>query len=103
MNNPTFRGVLYNWGMNAKTIIVVLLVVALVVLAIIFWPTPSSAPGDGINGSDSTSEVNEPSASLGGQLYGAAKPSAAESVPETNPFKADVNPYTDAYQNPFAQ
>lgn len=103
MNNPTLRGVLYNWSMNAKTIIIVLLVVALVVLAVIFWPTPSSAPEKGLSGSGSTSEVNAPSSSLGGQLYGAAKPSAAESMPETNPFKADVNPYTDAYQNPFAQ
>ncbi len=51
MNNLVIRGVciLYNERMNAKTIIIVLLVVALIVLAIIFWPTPSSAPVDGLS------------------------------------------------------
>lgn len=88
--------------MNTKTIIVVLVVVALIVLAIILWPNFSSAPENELDGG-ATAAADSPSASLGGQVYGAVSPNTAQAVPETNPFKADVNPYKDAYKNPFTQ
>lgn len=84
--------------MNTKTIIVVLVVVALIVLAIILWPNFSSAPENELDGG-ATAAADSPSASLGGQVYGAVSPNTAQAVPETNPFKADVNPYKDAYKN----
>jgi hypothetical protein len=88
--------------MNKKTIIVVLLIAVAVILAIIFWPKSSSAP-QGELGGGAASGANYIGASLGGQVYGAVNPDVAGAVPETNPFKAEVNPYKDAYQNPFAQ
>lgn len=91
----------YNIGMNTKTIIVVLVVAALIVLAIVLWPKFSSAPENDLEGG--ATAANSPSASLGGQVYGAVSPDTAQAVPETNPFKAEANPYKDAYQNPFAQ
>ena len=88
--------------MNKKTIIVVLVVAVAIILAIIFWPKSSTAPVNELNGGG-TASAGSPGSSLGGQVYGAVNPDTAQAVPETNPFKTEVNPYKDAYQNPFAQ
>lgn len=47
-------------------------------------PTPQATQPGGL-GSEIYQEVEEP----------------AEKVPQTNPFDAQVNPYEDAYKNPF--
>lgn len=36
--------------MNSKIITIVLVVAILIILAVIFWPKPSSAPESGLNG-----------------------------------------------------
>ena len=82
-----------------KIIIVVLAIV--VVVAIVLWQrsgTPAAAPAGGAT--TTTSAVGP--AGLGAQLSGKVQVNpVAGKLPETNPYKAGVNPLGGSYKNPF--
>ncbi len=85
----------YSNNMNTTTkIVLTVIVIALVVCAFWFWGrggVPTSAPS-GAKGSG-----------LGSDLYNKAAPNPAQNLPETNPFKAETNPFKGAQTNPFGQ
>ncbi len=78
--------------MNTKVIVLVAIVI-IAVLALGAWymfgqkaaPAPAESQG------------------IGSDIYGQVAPNAAESLPETNPFKQEANPFKDVQTNPFGQ
>lgn len=80
--------------MNTTTkIVLAIVLVAVIAVAAWFWgagmapKAPSDAAGSG----------------LGSDLYDKAAPNPAQNLPETNPFKAETNPFKDVQTNPFGQ
>ena len=48
--------------------------------------------------------TNTPTGGLGGQVYSQVSTNPVQgNIPETNPFTAGANPYSDSYKNPFGQ
>lgn len=82
-----------------------LVFVAILGLVLWFYLGTSRRGTDNIlSGGDTNATTTQgaPAESFGGDIYqktGAANP--VEKMPDTNPFEKTVNPYTDAYQNPF--
>ncbi|MEW6617335.1 MAG: hypothetical protein AB1333_02860 [Patescibacteria group bacterium] len=80
-----------------KNIIVVLvLVVIVVVLFFVFGKNKDTQDNQAIQKQKLIQENT-----LGGTIYDAIPKNPAEKIPETNPFKVEVNPYKGAYINPF--
>ncbi len=49
-------------------------------------------------------QAPEVQSGFGGSLYEKIAPeNPVSKLPETNPFKAGINPFTGAYKNPFGQ
>ena len=80
-----------------KPVKIVLFVFAVVVIIIIIWIVGkklSTTPAI-----DSTAQTG-----LGAQVFDKVEKDPIEgNIPETNPFNTGVNPYSNAYKNPFSQ
>ena len=80
--------------MNSKKIIYIIL--ALIVIAgLAVWLSQKKSAVPAFTGAP------ENEAGLGGDIYNQVSQNPAENLPETNPFKAEINPFTGAYKNPF--
>ncbi|TRZ64172.1 MAG: hypothetical protein D4Q79_02160 [Spirochaetia bacterium] len=81
--------------MNSKKIIIGVVIVALLAVAGYFvWKSYFPKPA---------APTQEAPQSLGAQIYENIQNPIENKVPETNPFKAETNPFTNAYKNPFGQ
>lgn len=77
-----------------KIIIVVLVIVAII---IVLWLVSGKSPEPAIN--TETQQMG-----LGAQVFDkVGKDPIKGNIPETNPFNTGVNPYSNAYKNPFSQ
>ena len=84
-----------------KTIIIAVAVI--VIAGAIYWmgfrePGSSIFPFGQKAGQQA---VEEPASGLGGEIFGGVQQNPAENMQETNPFEKDINPFKDAYTNPF--
>lgn len=76
----------------------------IIVLAAIAWLVfvkGNAIPGLKVGGGDSPEATAEQSSGLGGALFNAVKPNSTGGIPDTNPFKNNLNPYKSGYTNPF--
>ena len=85
--------------MKKYGVLVAILVVVAIVL--VWWLTKGGEQPSSNVGSNSPAEAP---AGLGGQVFDQVSQNPIqEKMPETNPFKAEVNPFSGAYKNPFGQ
>lgn len=82
-----------------KTISIIISVLIIAALAWLVFTKKLAVPGLGSGGASGA--PTEQAASLGGELFNAVKQNPADSIPDTNPFKTDPNPYKSGYTNPF--
>ncbi len=71
---------------NTKTIAIAVLILALIVGGIWYWWARKAAPG---------------SAGLGERIFEKVQNPLKDELPQTNPFKAESNPFQKAETNPF--
>ena len=82
-----------------KKFILAVVVVAVVAAAWLWYAGYVKVPFAGAPPQAPEAEVG-----FGGSIYNeVAASNPAADLPQTNPFKADVNPFTNAYKNPFGQ
>lgn len=78
-----------------KPVKIVLVVFVIVAIIIIIWLVSKKKPPV----IDSMAQTG-----LGAQVFGkVGKDPIKGNIPETNPFNTGVNPYSNAYKNPFSQ
>ncbi|MDP3948853.1 MAG: hypothetical protein Q8Q17_02800 [bacterium] len=78
--------------MNTKNIVLLAIVIIIVALAAWYIVGKKAAPTSSTAGQG-----------LGADIYEQAVPNAAEKLPETNPFKAESNPFKAVQTNPFGE
>ena len=73
-----------------------LILVAIIAGIALFW---------GGKGAPTTSiqAPQEKGSGLGSDIYSKIAPTSAQSLPETNPFKTETNPFKAVQTNPFGQ
>lgn len=85
--------------MNIKNIVLVVVVVVAIAAAVIWYVVgqkPSAPAG--------LPEQAGQAPGVGADIYNKVAPTnPAAQVPDTNPLKANTNPYSGAYKNPFGQ
>jgi len=80
---------------------VIILVVVLIIIAVALWWFLKGKPA-GVPGGEA-GPITEPTG-LGAQIYEQVSQNPVEgNIPEVNPFKAEINPFKEAYKNPFGQ
>lgn len=92
--------------MNKKTSLLLIAVIIVVGALVWFFVLNKSATNTPTTGVDSTGAPIDSQSGLGGQVFNQVNQnSVGGNIPQTNPFKSGtgVNPYADAYKNPFAQ
>ncbi len=76
------------WGQNRpRLILLAVLVAALIAAGVWYWqrrPAPAEVPE-----------------TIGGELFEKAQNPLKDELPQTNPFKAETNPFKNTETNPF--
>ncbi len=85
-----------------KGLIIIVVIVVIVVACLAWWLLQGRKDGNG-SGSGTENIPQAESGGLGAQIYEKADQNPASAMPDTNPFKTDINPYNNAYKNPFGQ
>lgn len=77
-------------GNRSRVIAVAVFVIALAVAGIWYWQRPEPAP-----------PAETPAQAIGGELFEKAQNPLKDELPQTNPFKAETNPFKNTETNPF--
>lgn len=86
--------------MDAKIKNIIIVLVFVVIVVVLFFVLGKNTD---IQNNQVTQEEKKiiQENTLGGTIYDALPQNPVEKIPETNPFKAEVNPFKGAYTNPF--
>jgi len=80
-----------------KTPKIIIIVLIVVVIIIAFWLTSRKS-------SEPATNIETQQAGLGAQVFDeVGKDPVKGKIPDLNPLSAGVNPYSNAYKNPFSQ
>lgn len=75
---------------RAKLVAVIILAAALIAAGIWYWQRRQPAP-----------PAETPVEAIGGELFEKAQNPLKDELPQTNPFKAETNPFKNTETNPF--